>query len=218
MWPQAWERFWTVVLSDKTLLVPYVRRPWSCCLCRWGQTTSLNCGLQRAWFSFPRWSWSSGGMILAGKIEELGGKKPVPVPLCPPQFPHGLIRAGTLTSAVRGRRITAWVIARPRLWSWSSLCRLLNFVRGRAMAQVVGRRPFAVKSLVSSCGICGRQSGTERGFSPPSSDFPHQYHATGAPCSYIIWRMNNRSVGDCSSETVSPRPHEQHFVRVLPAL
>jgi hypothetical protein len=28
-----------------------------------------------------------------GKTEELGGK-PVPVPLCPPQCPHGLIHAG----------------------------------------------------------------------------------------------------------------------------
>jgi hypothetical protein len=125
------------------------------------------------------WYWQ-------GKPKNSVKKKPVPVPLCPPQFPHGLIRAGTLTSAVRGRRITALVMARPRLWSWSSLCRLLYFVRGRAMAQVVSRRPFAVKSWVSSCGICGRQSGTETGFSPPSSDFPCQYHATGAPCSYII--------------------------------
>jgi hypothetical protein len=34
------------------------------------------------------------------------GEKPVPVPLCPPQIPHGLTRARTQASAVRGRRLT----------------------------------------------------------------------------------------------------------------
>jgi hypothetical protein len=46
------------------------------------------------------WKWQ-------GKTEVLG-KKPVPVPLCPPQIPHGL----TWASAVRGRRLTAWATAR----------------------------------------------------------------------------------------------------------
>jgi hypothetical protein len=32
---------------------------------------------------------NDGGMILTGEREELG-EKPVLVPLCPPQFPHGL--------------------------------------------------------------------------------------------------------------------------------
>jgi hypothetical protein len=40
---------------------------------------------------------SHGGMILTGKTEGLG-ENPAPVPLCPPQIPHGLnrerIRAG----------------------------------------------------------------------------------------------------------------------------
>jgi hypothetical protein len=36
---------------------------------------------------------SDGGMIyLQGKTEELG-EKPVPVPLCPPQIPHGFTLA-----------------------------------------------------------------------------------------------------------------------------
>jgi hypothetical protein len=35
------------------------------------------------------------------------GKKPVPVPLCPPQIPHGLTRDRTRASAVGGRRLTA---------------------------------------------------------------------------------------------------------------
>jgi hypothetical protein len=39
------------------------------------------------------------GMILTGKTEELG-EKPFPVPLCPPQIPHGLKQARTRASAV----------------------------------------------------------------------------------------------------------------------
>jgi hypothetical protein len=35
------------------------------------------------------------------------------VPLCPPQIPHGLIRDRTRASAVGGRRLTAWAMARP---------------------------------------------------------------------------------------------------------
>jgi hypothetical protein len=41
------------------------------------------------------------------------GEKPVPVPLCPPQIPHGLTWDRTRASAVRGRRLTAWAMARP---------------------------------------------------------------------------------------------------------
>jgi hypothetical protein len=47
-----------------------------------------------------------------GKSEELG-EKPVPVPLCPPQIPHGLTRDRTRASAVGGRRLNAWAMARP---------------------------------------------------------------------------------------------------------
>jgi hypothetical protein len=42
-------------------------------------------------------------------------EKPVPVPLCPPQIPHGLTRARTRASAMRGRRLTTWAMARPKL-------------------------------------------------------------------------------------------------------
>jgi hypothetical protein len=45
------------------------------------------------------WNWQ-------GKTEVLG-EKPIPVPLCPPQIPHGLTRDRTRTSAVGGRRLTA---------------------------------------------------------------------------------------------------------------
>jgi hypothetical protein len=47
-----------------------------------------------------------------GKTEVLG-EKPVPVPLCPPQIPHGLTWDQTGASAVGGRRLTAWAMARP---------------------------------------------------------------------------------------------------------
>jgi hypothetical protein len=51
---------------------------------------------------------SDGGMIYWRENPKNSGKKPVPVPLCPPQIPHGLTRAWTPASAVRGRRLTTW--------------------------------------------------------------------------------------------------------------
>jgi hypothetical protein len=53
------------------------------------------------------WNWQGKTKVLRGK--------PVPVPLCPPQIPHGLTRDRTRASAVGGRRRTAWAMARPRL-------------------------------------------------------------------------------------------------------
>jgi hypothetical protein len=56
---------------------------------------------------------------------------------------------------------------------------------GRVMAQAVSRRPLTAEALarfrISPCGICGGQSGTGTGFSPSTSDFPCQFHSTGAP-------------------------------------
>jgi hypothetical protein len=46
-----------------------------------------------------------------GKTEGLG-EKPVPVPLCPPQIPHGLTWLRNRASSVRSRRLTAWAISR----------------------------------------------------------------------------------------------------------
>jgi hypothetical protein len=57
------------------------------------------------WRATVEWYWQ-------GKGEELG-EKPVPVPLCTPQIPHGLTRARTRPSAVRGRRLTTSAMARP---------------------------------------------------------------------------------------------------------
>jgi hypothetical protein len=61
------------------------------------------------------WVWrATVGMIYGQtKTEELG-EKPVPVPLYPPQIPHGLTRARTRASA--GRRLTALSMARPKYY------------------------------------------------------------------------------------------------------
>jgi hypothetical protein len=56
------------------------------------------------WRTTVEWYWQ-------GKTEELG-EKPVPVTLCTPQIPYGLTRVRTRDSAVRGRRLTAWAMAR----------------------------------------------------------------------------------------------------------
>jgi hypothetical protein len=47
-------------------------------------------------------------MKLTGEKRSTRGK-PVPVPLCPPQIPHGLTRDRNRASAVRGRRLTGGV-------------------------------------------------------------------------------------------------------------
>jgi hypothetical protein len=61
-------------------------------------------------------------MIDDGDCGALGGigrenrrtqRKPVPVPLCPLQIPHDLIKARTRAAAVGNQRLTAWAMARP---------------------------------------------------------------------------------------------------------
>jgi hypothetical protein len=65
------------------------------------------------------WVWrATVEWYLQGKTEELG-EKPVPVPLCWPQIPHGLTRARTRASAVRGRRLITWAMARPFIGVYS---------------------------------------------------------------------------------------------------
>jgi hypothetical protein len=49
-------------------------------------------------------------------------RKPVPVPLCPPQIPHDMMRARTRAAAVGSRRLTAWAMARPYIIFVSILC------------------------------------------------------------------------------------------------
>jgi hypothetical protein len=53
-----------------------------------------------------------GGMRI-GRGSRSTRRKPAPMPLCPPQIPHDLTRAGTRATAVGSRRLTAWAMARP---------------------------------------------------------------------------------------------------------
>jgi hypothetical protein len=54
-------------------------------------------------------------IIHTGENEDLG-EKHVPLPLYPPQIPHGLNWAQTRASAVGGRRLTALAIAQRGQW------------------------------------------------------------------------------------------------------
>jgi hypothetical protein len=56
------------------------------------------------------WIWCTGGMILTGKMKWLR-EKPVPVPLCPPQIPHGL----------------------PWEWTWAPQW-VINYLKGTAVS------------------------------------------------------------------------------------
>jgi hypothetical protein len=102
-------------------------------------------------FVFPcnvapvKWNWQ-------GKTKVLGGK-PVPVPLCPPQIPHGLTRDRTRASAVEGRRLTAWAMARSsplmlvRHFTLKALQRMGKLFRGWSKAgQLPRSRRYGVAS------------------------------------------------------------------------
>jgi hypothetical protein len=52
-----------------------------------------------------------GGMI--GKGNRSTRRKPAPMPMCPPQIPHDLTRAGTQAAAGGGWRLTVWAMAGP---------------------------------------------------------------------------------------------------------
>jgi hypothetical protein len=71
---------------------------------------------------------SQGGVIVTGESRRTR-RKPVPVPQCPPQIPHGPTQARILASAVRGRQLSAWAMARPLLGAVSFDPYRTNFVR-----------------------------------------------------------------------------------------
>jgi hypothetical protein len=83
-----------------------------------GLVPKRGCLLTLAYYAFPTWyefgerRWNDTDRGKTEKLEE----KPVPVPLCPPQIPHGLTRALTRASAVRGRRLTTWAMATAPEW------------------------------------------------------------------------------------------------------
>jgi hypothetical protein len=66
------------------------------------------------------WVWEPW-MILTGKTEELG-EKPVPVPLCPPQIPHGVTQAWTWVFVVKGQRLITWAMSQPSVSSQKGTC------------------------------------------------------------------------------------------------
>jgi hypothetical protein len=53
-----------------------------------------------------------GGMRI-GRGNRSTRRKPAPVPLCPPQIPHGLTWDRTRAATVGSQRLTAWAMARP---------------------------------------------------------------------------------------------------------
>jgi hypothetical protein len=61
LWNVCRQLFYTVVHPRRQFWTSY-SPPWEletsqsyCCLCRWGETTSLNCSPQHAYYLFPRW-------------------------------------------------------------------------------------------------------------------------------------------------------------------
>jgi hypothetical protein len=73
----------------------------SSCSCQWGRTISLIVATTWPIAHPPNyvWLWSPGGMILIGELKNFQ-KKPILMPLCPPQIPHGL----------------TWSVNRPPWW------------------------------------------------------------------------------------------------------
>jgi hypothetical protein len=133
--------------------------------------------------------YASGGMRTEKGTEVLG-RKPAPVPLCPPQFLQDLNWARTHLAAIGSRLLTAsfmaWLFSycraivremndsfvclrkvtnvQPCLWTGCGV----NWNSGRAIAQEVSRWvPTAAaqdRARVWSCGICGGQSGVGADF------------------------------------------------------
>jgi hypothetical protein len=64
--------------------------------------------ISELWLPDDIWAWRTIVELHWQRETEGLRKKPVPVPLCPPQIPHRLIKVCIWASTVRGRWLTAW--------------------------------------------------------------------------------------------------------------
>jgi hypothetical protein len=62
-------------------------------------------------------------MVLTEENQRIRRETRPNTPLCPPQIPHGLIRARTRASTARGQRLTAWAMAWPVMVVCEHKCR-----------------------------------------------------------------------------------------------
>jgi hypothetical protein len=111
---------WNVGPLLRNYRLPYPRRPyspsWEPKICVRDEAPTLGprvwqCAawpeLLHTYWGGDRWVCSNGGMMTSRRKTEEFGEKRVPVPLCLPQIPHGLARARTRASVVRGQRLTS---------------------------------------------------------------------------------------------------------------
>jgi hypothetical protein len=105
------------------------------------------------WGAQAEWQWQ-------GKTDRLG-EKPVAVPLCLPQIPHGLTQARFRASTVRGRQWTAWAIE-------SALSEFFPFGNTRQILKDVSKGELVSSFIMNSAYIS---------FSllPPTTQFPHSF-------------------------------------------
>jgi hypothetical protein len=83
-----------------------------------------------AYCTSPGWWWwcgRIGGKIGRGSLRARKGS--APVPLCPPQIPHGLTLARTRSAAIGSQWLTAW----PTAWPY---CTILTSVQGMRSVQI----------------------------------------------------------------------------------
>jgi hypothetical protein len=131
-----------------------------------------------------RWRWcplpSNGTPVelnWQGKTEELG-EKPVPASLCPPQIPHGLTGDRTRASAVGGRRLTAWAMARP------GLC--FHLITLRHTSQSVGLLWTRDRPVAETCTWQHKHCTRQR--SMPPGGFEATIPASARPQTYALDR------------------------------
>jgi hypothetical protein len=71
--------------------------------------------------------------VMLSKGNRSTRRKPAPVPLCPPQIPHGLTQARTRATSVGSRRLAAWAKSRP----FANLILTINFYKLYVMSAII---------------------------------------------------------------------------------